>query len=383
MTPSKEDDMALKILHTADWHLGLRFPAFDEGDQLKLTRARMDVVDRVLGEAESYGVHAVLCAGDLFDDPSPDPEWWQGLAELFVKRAWTDRPVFLLPGNHDPVTPKSVYHVDHAFRKLLPQWVHVIDQKPFEYELSPDAVLYAAPCTSQAGDEDLALSLPDRMPGDQRIRVGMVHGQTFDLEGYQTNFPIAEDAAMQRGLDYLALGDTHGYCDVTPNSNAPTIYPGAPEPTKFGETEAGSIAIACFRRSGRRALVSRHQVGRLKWRVEECRSVAAVRRLRAEPDMATTVLRLKLNMSVTLKEYGEVETLLDEMKGTPAQHGSVGMMQIDTTEFHHQPADLNEFPDEIPEILKLTIQRLNENQEDTETARQALYHLYKLVERHS
>ncbi|MDA1014931.1 MAG: DNA repair exonuclease [Planctomycetota bacterium] len=379
MTPSKEDEMALKLLHTADWHLGLKFPAFDESDQLKLTRARMDVVDRILGEAESYGVDAVLCAGDLFDDPSPEPEWWQGLADLFAKRNWTERPVFLLPGNHDPITPKSVYHADHAFRKLLPKWVHIVDHKPFEFELNEDAVLYAAPCTSQAGDEDLALSLPERTPGDQRIRIGMVHGQTFDMEGYQTNFPIAEDAAIRRGLDYLALGDTHGYRDVTPNSSSPTIYPGAPEPTKFHEPDAGSIAIVCFRRSGRRALVARHKIGRLNWRVEECRSVAAVRRLRAEPDMATTVLRLKLDMAVTLKEYDEVETLLDEMKGTSAQHGSVGMMQIERSNFHHQAASLDEFPDDLPEILKQTIERLSNNQEDPETARQALYHLYKLV----
>ncbi len=39
MSRPEEEDMALKILHTADWHLGLRFPAFDEADQLKLTRA--------------------------------------------------------------------------------------------------------------------------------------------------------------------------------------------------------------------------------------------------------------------------------------------------------------------------------------------------------
>lgn len=379
MTPSKDDDMALKILHTADWHLGMRFPSFDEADQLKLTRARMDVVDRILGEAESFGVHAVLCAGDLFDDPSPDREWWEGLADLFRKRHWVDRPVFLLPGNHDPVTPKSVYAPDSMFRRLLPDWVHVIDRRPFEFELSEDAVLYSAPCTSRAGDEDLALSLPDREPGDQRIRIGMVHGQTFDMEGFQTNFPIAEDAAAQRGLDYLALGDTHGYRDKTPDSLAPTIYPGAPEPTKFHEPEAGSIAIACFRRSGKRPLVNRHTVGRYVWRDEECLSVADVRRYRAEPDMATTVLRLRLKMSVSLKEYEEVEALLDELKGTPAQHGSVGMMQIDTSEFHQSQTSLDEFPDDLPDILKQTIERLSNNEEDPETARQALYHLYKLV----
>ncbi|HTU63768.1 MAG TPA: metallophosphoesterase, partial [Polyangiales bacterium] len=59
----------LKILHTADWHLGRRFPRFSDEDQRKLMHARLAVVERVLGEAQKNSVHAVLCAGDLFDEP--------------------------------------------------------------------------------------------------------------------------------------------------------------------------------------------------------------------------------------------------------------------------------------------------------------------------
>ena len=76
-------DVALKILHTADWHLGRTFPSFSEEDETKLTRARIEAVDRVLGLAESFGVQAVLCAGDLFDDPAPAESWWRGLLRLF------------------------------------------------------------------------------------------------------------------------------------------------------------------------------------------------------------------------------------------------------------------------------------------------------------
>src|SRR3954453_16539673 len=90
-------EVALKILHTADWHLGRAFPSFAEADETKLTRARIDAVDRVFGLAESFGVNAVLCAGDLFDDPAPADSWWQGLLRLLERRNWSDRPVFLLP----------------------------------------------------------------------------------------------------------------------------------------------------------------------------------------------------------------------------------------------------------------------------------------------
>jgi len=72
----------------------------------------------------------------------------------------------------------------------LPEWVQVVDRDDFAYELSPNAVLYARPCRSKAGENDLAMELPARQPGDERLRIGCVHGSTFDIDGYQTNFPI-------------------------------------------------------------------------------------------------------------------------------------------------------------------------------------------------
>src|SRR5215470_15471122 len=76
-------DVVLKLLHTADWHLGRRFPSFPEEGQKKLSRARMDVVPRILDVARRNAVNAVLCAGDIFDDPDPGPDFWDGLAKAF------------------------------------------------------------------------------------------------------------------------------------------------------------------------------------------------------------------------------------------------------------------------------------------------------------
>ena len=161
-----EADVVLKILHTADWHLGLRFPAFDAEDARKLERARLDAVERVLLEAEHHGVDAVLCAGDLFDGPHPSRDWTQALAKLLARFSWSDRPVFLLPGNHDPLLAGSPYEPGSEFRRALPDFVHVVDRDDFEHPLGDGAVLYAAPCRSQAGQKDLALALPDRAAGE-------------------------------------------------------------------------------------------------------------------------------------------------------------------------------------------------------------------------
>src|SRR5258705_12652002 len=94
-------DVVLRLLHTADWHLGRRFPSFPEEAQKKLSRARMDVIPRILDVARRHSVNAVLCAGDLFDDPEPESDFWQELAKSFRERDAQHPPVFLIPGNHD------------------------------------------------------------------------------------------------------------------------------------------------------------------------------------------------------------------------------------------------------------------------------------------
>ena len=46
--PDAGGDVVLRILHTADWHLGRRFPSFPEEAQKKLSRARMEVITKIL-----------------------------------------------------------------------------------------------------------------------------------------------------------------------------------------------------------------------------------------------------------------------------------------------------------------------------------------------
>jgi DNA repair exonuclease SbcCD nuclease subunit len=376
-TAEEEQDVALKILHTADWHLGCRFPSFGDEDRTKLTRTRIEAVDRLLGTAESYSVNAVLCAGDLFDTPAPDEHWWKSLVKLFERRNWRDRPVFLLPGNHDPLQPNSVWSGDHGFRRALPPWVHVVDRDNYEFPLSEEAVLYAEPCRSQAGSDDLASRLPLRSPGDRRIRIGLVHGQTFDIAGHQTNFPIASDAAQQRGLNYLAIGDTHGFRELPPKAN-PTVYPGAPEATRFGELEAGSVAVVFFPRHGRPPMIQRQKVGLWRWKDERITSLADLELLRAE-ELGDCVVRLTLAMDVSLAEFERIEKILDELKGNEATHGKAGVLQVHRGELGLNTQSVGDLEGSLPEVLKSVVQRLQARAgaEDGSVARQALYHLYK------
>ena len=382
-----EGSVGLKLVHTADWHLGMTFPAFGVDARLRLTRARLEVVDRILGLAERHDVHGVLCAGDLFDDPDPPRQWWEGLAEKLRARRWSGRPVFLLPGNHDPLTANGVYSKNHPFRAALPSWVHVVDQDDFRFELAEGAMLYSAPCRSRSESRDLAMSLlPRREPGDQRVRIGMVHGQTFDLPGCQMNFPIGRGVAESKGLDYLAIGDTHGFRDVTPDGHAPTVYPGAPEPTHFGEKRPGHAVVVYFPKDRRRrALVREEPVAHYSWEVVTVTSLEELERLAAR-DLSQHVLRLVLDLKARVDEFDAVERILVELEGTEALHGKAGVLQLDRSRLALETSKIEDALDGAPDVLRSVAARLlalesehGKSSAQGDIARRALYQLYRLT----
>jgi exonuclease SbcD len=88
----------MRILHTADWHLGDRLGRIDRTDDLR--RA----VERVAGYCKSERVDVLLVAGDLFSELArPDGlretiRHWQEVFREFLETGGT---ILTLTGNHD------------------------------------------------------------------------------------------------------------------------------------------------------------------------------------------------------------------------------------------------------------------------------------------
>ena len=86
----------MKILHTADWHLGKRLDRFSRLEEQVL------VMNEIVEIADEQKVDMVLIAGDLFDNFNPSVE----AIELFYKTLKRlslngKRPVIAISGNHD------------------------------------------------------------------------------------------------------------------------------------------------------------------------------------------------------------------------------------------------------------------------------------------
>jgi DNA repair exonuclease SbcCD nuclease subunit len=86
------------IVHSSDLHLGTD-DSFSDKD-------RLAVLPRVLSAAVEVNADVVLLAGDSFDNHRQPIELLERAGRILSEYGKT---VVILPGNHDPLTPDSVY----------------------------------------------------------------------------------------------------------------------------------------------------------------------------------------------------------------------------------------------------------------------------------
>lgn len=296
----------LRLLHTADWQLGLRlvFVPGDRGADVRLARFR--TVERIAAVARTREVDAVLVAGDVFDDNAVGPDVLQRAADVLARFA--PIPVYLLPGNHDAGTP------DCALRRLPPQGhVHVLLERD-AVALARGALLFPCPLRRRHERDDPTRHLAPR--GDDRsIRIVMAHGSAleFDPDGQSPN-RIDVEALVAKGFDYVALGDWHG----TRAMHRRVWYAGTPEATRFEETDPGHVLIVECEGPGAVPKVEKVRVNETHWLVLErqLESAGDVEALGAElgalPERSKTLVRLVLVGSLPLETRAALERMLED-----------------------------------------------------------------------
>lgn len=86
----------IKILHTADWHLGKRLQEFSRVEEQKL------VLEEIQEIADREDVDMILLAGDIFDTFNPNHEAVELLYKSLKRLSnGGNRPIIAISGNHD------------------------------------------------------------------------------------------------------------------------------------------------------------------------------------------------------------------------------------------------------------------------------------------
>jgi DNA repair protein SbcD/Mre11 len=316
----------LRLLHTADVHLGARHA--DLGDGASAQRERQYAAFRATVDvALAEKVDIVLIAGDLFDsNVQPKRSVERVAADLGRLRAGKIRTV-ILPGTHDVYDRASIYRA-YDVKALAgsganEDWVTVLtSERPWVHLAACDAVIVGVVHDTKRVPRGALASALAAVPKDVAAawRIGLVHGAVA-IPGRTDadEVVIAADEIAGSGLAYLAFGHWHS---TQQGKAGDTVwaYSGAPEPVAVDQDNAGNVLLVTLDDSKGPPLVSveERRVGRTRFHALEldARDVvsqpALVERLAAEadPDLVLDVRIGGVRPDELDLDTGEVEAAL-------------------------------------------------------------------------
>jgi len=222
----------IKIFHTADVHIGMKFSNYPEPVKGYLQEARTDVLDKMIELANREKCNLFVVAGDLFDKIT-------GIDKKTMNRAinalnnFQGECVLLMPGNHD--YDNGMIDLWDNFMKTASDKIVFINQERTysleDYGLNVN--VYPAPCHSKHSSTNNLQWIKDEKIDENYINIGIAHGA---LEGLspdpdKTYYNMSVNELQSLPMDLWLLGHTHIiYPSKSPINNERIFNPGTPEP---------------------------------------------------------------------------------------------------------------------------------------------------------
>ncbi len=293
----------MRFIHTADWQIGMKSPGLGHA-AARVREERLAAGRRVVQAARDQEAEFILIAGDLFEDNAVDRVLVQQAADIL--RGFGG-PVYLIPGNHDPLAPGSVW--EHPAWRAANNVAVLGAEEAVEV---PGGALYPCPVREKhSGRNPTGWILPGAKGG---IRLGLAHGTVEGVRQDEPDYPIPRDAAVRADLDYLALGHWHSFAAYPePDGRIRMAYSGTPETSRFGERDSGNILLVEIPTPGVPVRVTPLRTGGLSWvgLAETVRAGSDLERLRQQleelPDPAVTLVSVTLTGLLCAAEQPELE----------------------------------------------------------------------------
>jgi DNA repair exonuclease SbcCD nuclease subunit len=288
----------------------------DEDAQARYAQARIDTLRTIARLVAADNAEFVVVAGDVFETNRVRP---RTVGRALEAMATIPVPVFLLPGNHDPLDAATVYR-SPTFLRSVPSNVVVLD-RPEPLDVRDGVQIVPAPWTSKRPLIDLVGAACDRLDPDPTcLRILVGHGAVDYMGEARTPSTISlanVEAAIAEGkVHYVALGDRHSTTSV--GKTGRIWYSGTPEPTAHDETDSGNVLLVAIDR--RESTVTQRAVGTWHFVAETIELEASSgpeplsARLDQLPSKDTSVVRLSLMGVLSLTPYTRVQEIIEEAR---------------------------------------------------------------------
>jgi DNA repair exonuclease SbcCD nuclease subunit len=254
-------------------------------------------------------------------------------------------PVYIIPGNHDPLTPGGVWDREPWLHEEPARNVRVLREPAPVVLPSLPVTLFPCPLRGRNSINDPTewMAQYPRQAGDRTIRIGLAHGSLRLLP----NLPLddhllRQDAADHYSLDYLALGHWHkplrhrsadgtertAYCGTHepmrfPGSGAAhstgwTSYSSDGDAERFQDEGHGTALLVSIDEAETPPRIETIEVGRLRW-VDERRDLSTqpldeiITTYAERASRELTLLRLRLCGVLDPEKHQRVDTELREI----------------------------------------------------------------------
>jgi exonuclease SbcD len=291
----------LRLLHTADVHLGARHT--DLGERAAVLRERQFTAFRVTVDlAIVEEVDLVLIAGDLFDSNTQPRRSVERVASELARLANASIRTVIIPGTHDVYDGSSIYRSYDlaAMARTSHEWVAVLTPEQSNIWLpSLDAVVHGRVFATKRPPKSPFEGFDARMDRRATWRIGLAHG-SLAIPGKTDADEVVftEEDISRTGLDYLALGHWHSAVEGRAG-NVTYAYCGAPEPVAVDQDGAGQVLLVSLDDKGG----SRHEVK------IQAKRVGQTRHEKIELDLATVGTQPALIEQ--LSAYADANLVLD------------------------------------------------------------------------
>jgi DNA repair exonuclease SbcCD nuclease subunit len=237
----------LRLLHTADVHLGARHDDLGEAAAAQRERqfaAFKATIDLAIAEK----VDVFLVAGDLFDSNTQPRRSVERVAAELKRLAAARIRTVIIPGTHDCYDRSSIYRAydlptlagsgpdDDLVTVLTPS-------VPSVHLATCDVVVQATIFGTKRAPHSPLLDLRVALEPAAKWHVGMVHGSIAIPD--RTEFDevvVTKEEIAATGLDYLALGHWHS-AQRGKAGGTTYAYSGAPEPVAVNQDGAGKVLL--------------------------------------------------------------------------------------------------------------------------------------------
>ncbi len=246
--------MALRLLHTSDWHLGRTL------HEEPLLADQAWVLDRLLEALEATRPDALVIAGDVYDRAVPSADAVALLDDTLNRLVALGIPIIAIAGNHD-----SPERLSFGARLLEASGVHLrgaLDRVAAPVAVAGKGLVYAMPFV----DPEVARGLTgdEALRGHAAATARIVAAARADAAGRDlptvlvahafvegaTETPDSErpisvgaagsvPAATLAGFDYVALGHLHAPQEVAPGLR----YSGSLLKYSFAEADHAKAAL--------------------------------------------------------------------------------------------------------------------------------------------